>query len=301
MLFCEDPFDQSKVDPDFEAEFVSAKANGFQVVLCSYDALTGTNSNEFSVRRIKAADSLTNVIYRGWMLTPHQYAFLYQELLQKNFKLINTAIEYQNCHYLPDSLRFIETKTPLTIYEKLPRDNDIEALVKKAEIFGNKPVIIKDFVKSEKHDWDTACFVPDASDTEKLERSIKKLIQLRGKYLNEGIVVREFIELNDLTAHSKSGMPLKEEYRLFFFAKKLIGIYNYWDEGEYLLSKPNTSKFESLAQAVDSNFFTIDIARKKDGDFVIIELGDGQVSGLPNNADINEFYKNLASISLEIG
>jgi hypothetical protein len=301
LLFCEDPLDRSKVDPDFKAEFVSARGHGFQTILYNYDALADNNGNEFSINRIKVAYDLTDVIYRGWMLTPSRYAILYQELLQKNFRLINTATEYQNCHYLPDSLRFIEAKTPLTIFEKLSSDDGIGSLVKRAEIFGDKPVIIKDFVKSEKYDWDTACFVPDASDTKKLEQSIIKLIQLRGKYLNEGIVVREFVELADLTVHSKSGMPLKEEYRLFFFEKKLIGIYNYWDEGEYLSSKPNTAEFEWLAQVVENNFFTMDIARKKDGEFIIIELGDGQVSGLPENVDTNEFYKNLASICLEIG
>lgn len=31
--------------------------------------------------------------------------------------------------------------------------------------FGDRPVIIKDYVKSRKHEWLGACFIPDASDT----------------------------------------------------------------------------------------------------------------------------------------
>jgi hypothetical protein len=38
----------------------------------------------------------------------------------------------------------------------------------------------------------------------------------------------------------------------------------------------------------------MDIAKvEKNGDWVIIELGDGQVSGLPDNADLYEFYNRL--------
>jgi hypothetical protein len=297
ILFCESPFEKNKVDPDFEEEFLCAKQNDLPTILFNFDELTNTNDFEDGTKRIKSVDDLRNVIYRGWMLTPNQYSFLYKSLLGKNYRLINTVTEYQNCHYLPDSLKFIEAKTPQTVFEKLLNDNSLEILIEKAKVFGNRPVIIKDFVKSEKHDWDTACFVDNASDTEKLKQTINNLILLRDKYLNEGIVVREFLELNDLTTHSKSGMPLKEEYRLFFYNKKLIGTYDYWEEGEYLLSKPDTKEFEEIAKNIESNFFSMDIARKKNGELIIIELGDGQVAGLPDKMDKNEFYKNLKKLS----
>ena len=78
---------------------------------------------------------------------------------------------------------------------------------------------------------------------------------------------------------------------IFFCNKKLVGIYDYWEEGEYKLSKPNTKEFEEIAKMVGSNFFSMDIARQKNGELIIIELGDGQVAGLPEKADRNEFYK----------
>jgi len=37
----------------------------------------------------------------------------------------------------------------------------------------------------------------------------------------------------------------------------------------------------------------MDIAKVENGGWIIIELGDGQVSGLPDNADMNEFYNKL--------
>ncbi len=296
ILFCENPLEPNKVDPDYQDEFDCAKNSGFKTIIFNYDDLTSDNV-EKATRKIKPADTQTLVIYRGWMLTPSQYAKLYDSLATKSFKLINTPTEYQNCHYLPDSLAFIEDHTPKTVFEKLSDTNNLQSIISRAATFGDNPVIVKDFVKSEKHDWDTACYVSAATNTEKLSSTIKNLIRLRDKHLNEGIVIREFVELNDLTFHSKSGMPLTEEYRLFFCNKKLLGIYDYWEEGEYKLSKPDTSKFETIAKDVQSNFFSMDIARKKTGELIIIELGDGQVAGLPDRLDKAEFYEKLKGCS----
>jgi len=293
ILFCESPFQANNVDEDFEDQYTAAIANGFKTLFFSFDDLVSTDRFSLATKRIKSNDSLVTIIYRGWMLTPKQYSILYNDLLAKNYKLINTVNEYQNCHYLPDSLKFIVSKTPKTVFEKYENENSIEQLIEKSTIFGHQPVILKDFVKSEKHHWETACFVADASNTEKFKQTIYTLLELRGDYLNEGIVVREFVELNDLTIHSKSGMPLTEEYRLFFCHKKLIGIYDYWEEGEYTLAKPDTTEFEEIARGVESNFFSMDIARLKNGELIIIELGDGQVAGLPDKADRNEFYELL--------
>lgn len=293
ILFCESPFQTNKVDEDFEDQFISAKENGFETLLFNFEDLTSADRFSIATKRIKQNEKLAKVIYRGWMLTPNQYSILYNDLLAKNFKLINNTEEYQNCHYLPDSLKFIENRTPKTVFEKFENENSIDKLIEKSKAFGQKAVILKDYVKSEKHDWETACFVADASDTDKLKKSITKLVELRDKYLNEGIAVREFVELNDLTIHSKSGMPLTEEYRLFFCNKKLVGIYDYWEEGEYKLSKPDIKEFEEIAKQIESNFFSMDIARQKNGELIIIELGDGQVAGLPDKTDRNEFYKQL--------
>lgn len=296
ILFCESPLDPKQVDEDFKDQFVAAKQHGFETLLFNFEDLVSADRASVATKRIKPGNTLVNVIYRGWMLTPGQYLSLYNDLLSKNYKLINTVEQYRNCHYLPDSLTFIEGKTPRTVFQTFDGDRSIEQLIEKATLFGQAPVILKDFVKSEKHHWETACFVKDASDTEQLRQTIHRLLELRGNQLNEGLVIREFIELNDLTHHSKSGMPLTEEYRLFFYNKKLVGIYDYWEEGEYKASKPDTKAFEEIARQIDSHFFSMDIARQKNDKLIIIELGDGQVAGLPDKTDRNGFYKQLKTL-----
>ena len=127
-----------------------------------------------------------------------------------------------------------------------------------------------------------------------------RFLELQGPDLNEGIVIREFIPLNDLTIHSKSGMPLKQEYRLFCFQGHLLGCYNYWEEGSYNIEDSiPVSQFEQLAKRVQSNFFSMDIAKTKTGEWIVIELGDGQVAGIPDTVGRMDFYSQLKSFAFE--
>ena len=61
--------------------------------------------------------------------------------------------------------------------------------------FESSPIIVKDYVKSQKHYWKEACFIPNASDKKNVESVIQKFIELQDSDLNEGLVFREFIEL----------------------------------------------------------------------------------------------------------
>ena len=55
-------------------------------------------------------------------------------------------------------------------------------------------------------------------------------------------------------------MPLTKEFRIFFINKKILKVYNYWDEGDYGETITELEIFIKLAQNIDSNFFTMDIA-----------------------------------------
>jgi len=285
FLFCNNILKPKNIDEAFIFEYESAINNGFDVMLFNFE--------EKSVEKIKPNNKMEDVIYRGWMLKPIEYSKLYYELEFKNYRLINTPAEYKNCHYLPESLKFIRKFTPKTIFQKIDNNNSINILLNNAKIFNGKPVIIKDYVKSEKHYWNTACYVENSYDIEKLKKAIENLLELRENDLNEGIVIREYVELNKLGNHPKSNMPLSEEYRIFFYKNKLLCLFNYWEEGNYNTEKPNIKEFENIAKTIESNFFTMDIAKDKKGEFIIIELGDGQVAGISENQDKNIIYENI--------
>jgi hypothetical protein len=156
--------------------------------------------------------------------------------------------------------------------------------------FGDRPVVVKDYVKSRKHEWDEACYIPSASDRESVERVVKRFLELQGDEVNEGLVFREYVDFLPLASHSKSGMPLTKEFRLFFLDGRLLYSLEYWEEGDYGGVSPPTGLFDDVAREVQSRFFTMDVAQRLDGGWMIVELGDAQVAGLPDNADVAKFY-----------
>lgn len=289
IIYCDSVFDNKVIEPDYEQESKSAVKAGFDFSLISFEELTDGNLSG-ALKFVKIAESEELGIYRGWMLTPNHYEKLYDQLLRKNIRLINTPQEYQHCHYLPDSYDKIKSKTPKSNWTTQLDHNAIIELVSE---FGSSSIILKDFVKSEKHNWEEACFIPDSSDSGKVKSVVDKFLELRGDALNKGLVFRQFEQLEFLTRHSKSGMPLTKEFRIFFADRRVLKVFNYWDEGEYGETKPELDDFVKIAQDIDSKFFTMDVAKKKNGEWIIMELGDGQVAGLPDNADIDEFYINL--------
>ena len=99
--------------------------------------------------------------------------------------------------------------------------------------FGEKPIIVKDYVKSRKHEWNEACYIPSASDRQGVERVVTRFLHVQGEDLNEGLVFREFIDFEPLVSHSKSHMPLTREFRLFVLDGQIIFSTPYWEEGDY--------------------------------------------------------------------
>jgi hypothetical protein len=85
------------------------------------------------------------------------------------------------------------------------------------------------------------------------------------------------------------------EYRIFFLDGAPISVTPYWEEGDYAGAAPPVGTFTEVARRVESCFFTLDVARRADGGWMIVELGDGQVAGLPERADPPAFYQALAA------
>jgi hypothetical protein len=67
----------------------------------------------------------------------------------------------------------------------------------------------------------------------------------------------------------------------------------YWEGVTYEGGGPPIEQFTSLARKVPSPFYTMDVAKKRNGDWLVMELSDGQVAGLPDDADVEAFYRGL--------
>jgi hypothetical protein len=294
ILFCSNPLSVREVDIDYQEEYNAASSCGlFESALIDFEALVNEEDAEKAVRRVSAAESEKTAIYRGWMMTPEQYKELYSALLTKNIKLINTPEQYENTHHLPKWYNIVEKYTPKSLCIP-PEDINLkfDSVMDRLKIFGDKPLIVKDYVKSRKHEWEDACFIPNASNAEQVKRVASNFISRQGENLIGEVIFREFIELQSIGTHPISGMPLTREYRAFFANEELMCSFPYWDEVSY--NDPGGSEeFIRQFSYIDSNFYTVDYACKKDGGWIIVEIGDGQVSGLPEFGDKQVFYKQL--------
>jgi hypothetical protein len=299
IIFCADYWNSLSVDNAYEAEVSVVERLHLDYSLINIEALVEQRNVQGAVRKVEPSSTGEIAIYRGWMLTPHIYAQLYTALAERGLLLINTPAAYTHCHYLPESYHLIESFTPRSTWLRTEPDVSIEEVMKALRPFGDKPVIIKDFVKSRKHEWNEACYIPCASDRLAVERVVRRFLQLQGEDLNEGLVFREFLEFEPLTSHSKSGMPLVKEFRFFVLDGQIILSAPYWEEGDYGDGEdgfPSTETFSQVAQRIQSRFFSMDVARQSNGTWSIVELGDGQVAGLPARADVQAFYQKLMGL-----
>lgn len=154
--------------------------------------------------------------------------------------------------------------------------------------YGAAPLVVRDYVKSPKHEWAKACLSASAADRAAVERVVRRFLDLQGDDLNEGLVFREFVDFEPLAEHSDSGMPLSKEYRLFFLDGRLLFSAEYWEKGDYGGSAPPVEGFSDVAARVRSRFFTMDVAKRRDSDWMIVELRDDapeEISASPCGLD----------------
>ena len=287
FLFCNHPLYPRRVDEDYEEEYQAAGLN-HACALFSYEELMAGRLKLYG----EEISGLT--VYRGWMMNPGMYRQLYTELEQRGIYLINTPEEYERYHLLPGWYNDFKDETAESVWTI---GNDLEEVLHISHKLEGA-CIVKDYVKSRKHEWYDACFVKDVSDQKNLKTVVNNFIVRQGESLAGGIVLRKFEDLKQIGCHKQSGMPLSEEYRVFVYAGRVFTIDDYWIEStEIGLSEEEKRWIVSVAKKIKSNFVTIDVARKVDGTLLIMELGDGQVSGLQQlRADF--FYNGFENNSL---
>lgn len=270
FIFCNHPLYPNQVDEDYAEEFHAAGLK-HACTLFSYEDLVFGKLSLYG----KRISGLT--IYRGWMMKPKLYRIFYDRLEAKGIILINTPEEYEKYHTLPGWYDDFRDDTAKSVWEE---QGTVEsALLLTGELEG--PFIVKDYVKSRKHEWYDACFINNIADKENAERIIKNFIERQDADLVGGVVLRQFEKLKSIGFHEKSGMPISEEYRVFVFAGRIMIIDDYWQENRKIsFSNEEQLWIEAAVKKLESNFVTIDIARREDGKLIIMELGDGQVSGL---------------------
>ncbi|MFO0588130.1 MAG: ATP-grasp domain-containing protein [Polyangiaceae bacterium] len=297
VLFCSQPFEPSQVDSDFAAERSAATHAHFATALFEHTMAVEGDIHR-AIRRIP--ENAGAALYRGWMFRANRYEELYHALLQKGVQLLNTPLAYRTCHHLPESYAILGGSTPRSTWLPVRDAVDFDAVFDCLRPFGSGSIVIKDYVKSQKHYWNEACFIPRADDRETVKKVVRRFLELQGEDLAEGLVFREYVPLQIVGTHPRSGMPLAAEIRTFWLDGQMVLKHAYWADLGAVQSEPPTAWLEDIARRVPSRFFTMDVALREDGAWTVIELGDGQVAGLPTPDLAESFYRRLRSVGASL-
>lgn len=164
----------------------------------------------------------------------------------------------------------------------------------------NGPFILKGETNSKKFLWKTHMFAENKKDA----IDVYCRLQDDGIISNQNIYIRKYVKLKTFEI-GFNNLPITNEYRIFIAYGKVVSVGYYWSNYyEDLVCKYDLDikqipqKFiQEIIYRVgkNANFYVVDVAQKENGDWIVIELNDGQMSGLSmNNSYI--LYENLYNI-----
>ena len=284
LLFPADPRGLAAPDPTFASEYEAARSVGFACARFDLEALAGGDV-ERALRRLPVARGEA-IVHRGWMMPPARYEALYEGLRERGWAPPVTPWGYEQAHHLPRAYPLLGELTAPSAWID---GADLGLAREAAMSLGVGPLLVKDHVKSAKHRWESACFIPDASDREGFERVVTAFLEVRGDRFERGLVFRRVLPLR-LLHRDHRGMPIHDEHRMFFWRGELL-LPRYYPE---VRAEPERfGPVLAAARRFESPFISVDVARLVDDDVRVVEAGDGGVSGLPALLDEREFYAAL--------
>lgn len=167
----------------------------------------------------------------------------------------------------------------------------------------NTAFVVKGKTNSKKQQWNTKMYAP----------SFKQAVELSTELLqdslisSQGIVVRKYIPLETFEIGINE-MPMTNEWRIFFYKNKMLAYGFYWEEilddiNKHLIQQAHPSFIQEglpfakqIAEIIaeNTNFFVIDVAKTQSGKWIVVEVNDGQMSGL-NSINATYLYSSLVN------
>lgn len=221
------------------------------------------------------------------------YLELERDLQRRNSRLVNSYRQHQ---FIADMREWCEVLGDMTprLY---PRLQDLPETGR---------FVLKGQTNSRKHQWKTHMY----AESRRQAGDIASLLMDDSLIGQQEIYARDFVDLNSFF-EGPNGLPITEEYRIFVANGVPIAGGFYWSSYvDEILSRNLEMKRESLTwmnvpigflnEAIkrigdNASFYTLDVGRKQDGSWTVIEINDGQMAGL-SCCDPKELYSGLRMV-----
>lgn len=159
--------------------------------------------------------------------------------------------------------------------------------------------IVKGQTNSRKFLWKDNMFAENISQAWEIARNLQR----DGLLENQKIYFRPYLKLKEFFPSRYNHPPITDEYRFFVLNGTILGGSYYWssvmDELEGFDLSPNKVPTNFLQEVISRigekiSFYSLDVAQTEDGKWVVIELNEGQMSGL-SSMDPKFFYSQIIS------
>ncbi len=278
LLPC-DPLDPRRADGHFAPEGVAARSAGVPVALVDHDALVaGRHDDGVCPACLAGVDpqDLADAVYRGWMLDASAYAAMAHALTGRGVSLRTSPEQYRGAHEIPGWAAVLSAVTPATV---VTQGFSLEELAAAGRDLGTGPAVLRDHVKSLKHHGDDAFLVLDAADAAGVEHVGRRFVELREGAAIGGFVLRRFETF------------VSAEVRTWWVAGRCALVTAHPDtpgdlphaDGPDAVSLLAMETVAAALAHLELPFVTVDLVRRDDGIWRVVELGDGQVSDLPSS------------------
>ncbi len=218
----------------------------------------------------------------GYVPSPAHYQAVYNELVSKNIHLVNSPAQFQRAEefdkYYPRIAHLTCKSQATTTFEQ----------ARQAALEIGYPVFVKGTVQSfKKWGW-TSCVAENETALKKL---FANLSQNTACSLGT-VILRELVSLR-YNHKTGTGFPKAREFRVFLLHNQVLAYSYYWD-GDSLLEKLTPDEevivltlAQEASQKIDVPYIAIDIGQKESGEWLVIEAGDAQFSGICQLSPIN--------------
>jgi hypothetical protein len=203
---------------------------------------------------------------------PSNYQDFFNDLSAENVILVHTPTEHLECSELPRWYPLLKELTPKSIWFTQP---PTLSQVKAALTF---PIFMKGARQTTRHRRDLAII----QDADAFNRAI---VEYRTDSILkwQDIVCREFVPLRLVGKANDKEIPRSFEFQTFWWKGHLVGANRYWVDENYTWTaaerRTALAMAEQAAQRVKVTFLVVDVAQKKDGEWIVIECNDAQESG----------------------
>jgi hypothetical protein len=267
-----------RLSPSASLRDITAATEAARLVGCRVFAVPqeeeGLTADD-ALAHVPAQADETPGFWIGYIPSAERYAAIYEALRSRGIRLPNTLEEHQRAQEFDRAYPHLAGMTPesLTITEL----SECEAAVSTLGL----PLFVKGAVQSRKARGWRACVAESADELRTLAAHLLELEnRSRGR-----VIVRRLVRLRHARI-TPGGFPLGREYRVFVYNSFVVALGYYWEGDDPLraLSPAEETTVRALAveaaRRLRTPYIAVDIGQTEAGDWIVIETGDAQFSGL---------------------